>query len=123
LIKQTHQLVVADNSHDRQGLDAVRAGVEGVPARLRARVAEHNIGMDVGIEIVNALVVLLHNVLEGSDGLIALVKVAPAVVTNTVLLAVAVDVHVCEVLAFALQVDDAVIGKVIATVVNSYEMK
>jgi hypothetical protein len=70
----------------------------------------------VGVEVPDALLVLLDDPLKRRDGLRVGAAAAPPVVAAPVLLAVAVDVHVGEGAARALEVDDVVVGHVVAAV-------
>lgn len=49
-----YQLAVAHHSNDRQRFDAVVFRVEPLPSRLGALVAEHDVGVHVGVVIVEA---------------------------------------------------------------------
>jgi hypothetical protein len=72
--------------------------------------------VDVGVEVADALVVARDRVGEGGDALRVVAVAAAAVVGGTALGTVAVDVHVDEVAARALQVDDLVVCHVVAAV-------
>lgn len=113
---KAHQLITAHHGNDRQRLDAVLLWVERLPPGLGALVTKHHVRMHVGVEVVNILVVALDDPLERRDGLRVLAALAPPVVAAPVLLAVAVDVHVGEAAARALDVDDVVVGQVVAAV-------
>lgn len=73
--------------------------------------------MDLGVQVGDALVVPLDDVLEGSDGLCVIAAGAAGVVfRRAVLDAVAVDVGVRKVGAGAFDVDYVVVGFVVAAV-------
>jgi hypothetical protein len=116
-----HQLAAADDGHDRQRLDAVLARVKRLPAVLGALVAEYDVWVHGGVEVVDALVVALDGGLERRDGLRVGAARAPPVVARTVLFAVAVDVHVGEAGAGTLDVNDVVVGEVVAAVGEGWE--
>ena len=113
------ELVAADDGDEAQGLDAAVAGVEGGPARGVARVAEDDVGVGVGVEVLLAGAVALDEVLEGGDGEVGGVVVAAAVVGGAALDAVAAYVHVGEGAGLALDVEH--IGGLIGAVVEAWE--
>lgn len=81
----THQLPTTNDSHDAQGLHAVLLRIEG-----RVVVAEDDVRVHVGVEVVDA-------VLVGDDPLEGRLRLAGRVVgavARTQVRAVAVDVHV-----------------------------
>ena len=108
------ELVVADDGHDAQGLDAVAARVVLDVVGVVALVAKDDVVVDEGVEVLDAE--LLHVLLEGRLVLRVVGAAAAAVVLGRIGDAVAVNVHVGEVAALALDVDDVVVVLVVAAV-------
>jgi hypothetical protein len=98
----THQLVVADNSHNAQWLHAILL-------RIEVRVSKHHIRMLVRIQILNP--VLTHLILE--RGLALSCLIGPTV-TPFVVQSVAVNVHVVVLAAVGCAVQVNGIGDVAA---------
>lgn len=115
-MKLAYQLVVANNSHNRERLDAVRLGVEGGVASSATLVAKDDIRVNIGIEILLAGAVAADGAGERGLALGVGGLAAAAIVGSTALDAVAVNVHVCELAILALEVDDLVVGRVVTTV-------
>lgn len=112
--KKSHHLVVANDSHDTQGLDAIVLRVEGrvwsAAIAVVGRVAEDNVRVVVGVQVADVVSldirVLLDQALERSGGL----RVGRATASSIAfvgLVTIAVDVHVCEAAIVAVDVDGA----------------
>jgi hypothetical protein len=108
---QPHQFVAADDGHDAERLDTIVLGIE---RRVRAIVAEDNVGVHLGVQIGDANIVVDDGIFEAGLGLSVATASASSVFASTTLLAVAIDVHVDELLPVAVQVDD--VGIIIFTV-------
>lgn len=106
-----YQVVVAHNCHHTQRLHANALRLKG---RLAVLVAKDDIGVDVGIEVRNAI--RLDGVLEGS---LALTRLVVGAFAGLVVGAVTVDIHVTERLG-AGEVDEAMILVVSAVGETSY---
>lgn len=72
--------------------------------------------MDIGVQVRDALLVPLDGVREGGDALCVAGISTSTIVCGAALCAVAVDVHVCELAAGALDVENVVVCYVVATV-------
>lgn len=112
----TYKFVAADHGHETQGLHAVLLRVESLIPGLGSGVTKDHVRVHVGVEVGDALLVRLDGVCEGGDGLSIAGVAAPPVVCGTTLRTVAVYVHVGELAARALYVEDVVVGDVVATV-------
>jgi hypothetical protein len=102
----SYQVLAAYDSHEAERLNAMILWQECRPAGRVARVAEDNVRMNVGIEIFDPDIVVFDFGLKGSNGEQRWVIVATAIVGGASLLAIATDVHVCQVARRALQIDD-----------------
>lgn len=100
----THELVAADYSYDAEWFNTVLLRIE---RRVRAIVAEHNVGVDFGIEVRDADIVAGDGIFEACLGLSIAAAAASTVITGAALLAIAIDVRVYKLLAVAVQVNDA----------------
>lgn len=92
----------------------MRLRVELIPL---ADISEHHVRVDEGVQVVDALVVTLDDVLEGCNVLGSAVTVAAAIVSRSAAITIAVDVHVDKLTAWAFQVDDIVVILVVAAVI------
>lgn len=63
--------------------------------------------MDVGVQIGDADIVADDGIFEARLGLSIVAAAAPSIISIAVLFAVAIDVHIDELFAVAVQVDDA----------------
>lgn len=95
-------------------------GVECSIAISRTVVAEHDVVMDVSIEILNAVTILCHGVLESSLGLSIVRVSAAAIVTFAMLQAVTVDIHVGQVPTLTLQIDNSLVLQMVCTIAIAY---
>lgn len=92
--KETHQFIVANNSHNRKRFDANALRVEGLPTRLATIVTKDDIWGSVGIKILLTGAVARHDILEGGDRL-SIRRVATAtVISRATLNTIAVDIHI-----------------------------
>lgn len=115
--KKTCKFIPTNNGHDAERLDTSGCRLKGLPPGFAARVAEDDKGVDLGIQVGDALVVGLDGGLERGDGLGVLAAAAAGVVFGgAVLETVAVDVGVGEVGAGAFDVDYVEVGFVVAAV-------
>jgi hypothetical protein len=114
--KRTHQFVPANNSHDAQRVNAICLRIKCFPPRSATAVAKDNIGMDVCVEILDAFLVSLDEILKGSDGLCVTATATAAIVGRATLPAIAVNVHVGEGATWAFDVNYAVAGEIVAAV-------
>lgn len=92
--EKTHQLIVANNSHNRERLDANALRIKGLPARFATIVTKDDIWLSVGIEILLTGAVARDSILEGGDGLSIRRVATAAVVSRASLNTVTVDIHV-----------------------------
>ena len=103
----THKLLPTDDSHNTQRLQPMILRMEIRVPSLVAKIAKDNIRDEVGIEIGNFVVrVLPHLALESGGGL-RVVGVSAASISVLGLVAIAVDVHVREFAAFAVEIEHA----------------
>jgi hypothetical protein len=112
----THQLVPAYNGHEAQRLDSVFLRAEGLPVVLGSLVAEHDVAVHVGVEVLDVFSVAGHRVCKRRDTLRVRATGAPVVVAGTALLPVAVYVQVGQLTVFALDVHDPGRREVVAAV-------
>jgi hypothetical protein len=103
-ISGAYKLVTANHRHNAERLDAVLLRIE---RRARAIIPEHNVCVHFGVQVRDPDVVVEDGVFETRLRLSVAAAAAAAVFAGAALLAVAVDVHVYELLADAVQVDDA----------------
>jgi hypothetical protein len=116
-----YKLVAAHDGHQTKWLDSVLLGVKSRPVGLAASVTKDDVRVGVGIQVLLASSVGLEDILERGDGLRIAGGAAATVVGRAVLDTVAVDVQVDERARLALEVDDVVVGLVVATVAGSWE--
>lgn len=112
----TYQLVTANHSHERQGLDAVVLRVESNVAGAAALVAKDDVWVNIGVQVTLALTVAADSVLERSLRLGVARASASAIISGTALDTIAVNIHVDELAVLALKIDDIVIVAMVATV-------
>jgi len=105
--KHPYQFVATDHSHDTERLDAILLRIE---RRAGAIVSEDDVGVDLGVQIVDANLVADNGVFETRLRLCITTATASSIFTSAALLAVAIDVHVDELFSVAVQVDDAGCG-------------
>ena len=103
----SYQLVTTHHGHDAERLNAVLLRIK---RRARAIVSEHDIGVYLGVQVGDSDLVVDDGVFEARLRLSIAAAAASAVFAAAALLAVAVDVHVDELFAVAVQVDDAGCG-------------
>jgi hypothetical protein len=113
--RKPYHLVAANDGRETGLADALGPRVKDGPVRLGARVAEYNEAVLVRVQVVDADIVSGDDVLDGGSGDGRARTIAAAVVLRATLGAVTVNVHVGE-LARALEIDDAVVVKVVAAV-------
>lgn len=113
-VSDAYHLVATDNCHNRQRLNANRCGIKSHVAALAALVAEHDVGVNVCVEVLDALLVAGDGILEGCLVLGILGAVTAAV--SGAESAVAVNIHVDQVAAGALEVHDTVVAQVVTAV-------
>jgi len=112
-----HLTIATYDGHDTQGFDSVGGGIKVRPvATFASDIAKHNVWVDISVEVVDALLVARDRILEGRDVLGVAAGTTSAIIANTPLSTVTVDVHVDELAAGALEVDDAVAGEMVTAV-------
>jgi hypothetical protein len=99
-----YQLVTAHHSHHAEGLDAILLRIE---RRARTIVSEHDEGVHLGVQIGDANLVVDDGVFETRLRLSIATAATSSVFASATLLAIAIDVHVDELLAVSVQIDDA----------------
>lgn len=95
----TYNLIVADNSHDAEGLHAGRLRIK---RRVAARVAKDNVRVNVSIEIRDAK--RLHGVFEGG---LALAGGIVGTSTSRIVCAITINVQIVIVACAALEENGA----------------
>lgn len=115
----SYQLVVADNSHHGEGLNANGLRIPSVPVSATL-VTEDDIGVGIGVKILLAGAVTLDGIGESGDILGIARVAAAAIISEATLDTITVDVHVGKSAVGALEVDDAIVGKMVATVGGGY---
>jgi hypothetical protein len=103
-ISNAYQLVAAHHGHNAEGLDAVLLRVE---RWARAIVSENNKGVHLGVQVGDPDLIVDNGIFETRLRLSIAAAAAPSVFASATLLAIAIDVHVDELLAISVQVDDA----------------
>ena len=103
----SYQLVTTHHGHDAERLNAVLLRIK---RRARAIVSEHDIGVYLGVQVGDADLVVDDGVFETRLRLGIAAAAASAVFAGAALLAIAVDIHIDELLAVAVQVDHAGCG-------------
>ena len=103
----SYQLVTTHLGHDAERLNAVLLRIK---RRARAIVSEHDIGVYLGVQVGDADLVVDDGVFETRLRLGIAAAAASAVFAGAALLAIAVDIHIGELLAVAVQVDHAGCG-------------
>jgi len=98
----TYQLVSANDGHDTERFDVVFVGLE---RGVCALVAEDDVRVDFGVQVVNASPVFGNSVLEAGLTLCVATATAAAVLARAALLSVTVDVHVGKLRVLALEVE------------------
>jgi hypothetical protein len=91
-------------------------GVEIDIAWLATTVSEHDVGVDVGIQIYNPTGKRLDLVTEGRPRLGISGAITTAIVSGPALNAVTVDVHADELPMWALEIDDIEVFQIIAAI-------
>lgn len=99
-----YQFVAADHGHDAERLHAVLLRIE---RRIRAIVSKDDVRVDVGVQIGDADIVADDGIFEARLGLSIVAVAAPSIISIAALFAVAIDIHIDELFAVAVQVDDA----------------
>jgi len=107
--KSTYQLIVANDSHDTQGFDSVLTRVEVGESSSGTDISKDNIGVDIGIEIIDSFAIRRDYVCKGRDALGVPGSTTAPIVFWTTLLAVAVDVHISQVTTSTLNVDNIIV--------------
>lgn len=117
---RTHanKLIATDHGHDAQGLNAILLRIELFPPGFSPVVAKDDIRMNIGVKVPLASAVALYDPLKGRRRLCVPGAAAAAVVGRAPLDAVAVNIHVYQLAILALEVDDVVVGDVVAAVVG-----
>ena len=105
--KHPYQFVATDHSHDTERLDAILLRIERWAGAI---VSEDDVGVDLGVQIVDAYLVADDGVFKTRLRLSITTATASSVFASAALLAVAIDVHVDELFPVAVQVDDAGCG-------------
>lgn len=99
-----YQFVTTDHGHDTQRLNPILLRIERWAGSI---IPEDDVGVDLGIQIVDANLVADDGVLETRLRLSITTATASSVFTSAALLAVAIDVHVDELFSVAVQINDA----------------
>ena len=99
-----YQFVTTDHGHDTQRLDPILLRIERWAGSI---IAEDDVGVDLGIQVVDANLVADDGVFKARLRLSITTATASSVFTSAALLAVAIDVHVDELFSVAVQIDDA----------------
>lgn len=95
-LQSTDHLIRRDHHHDAQGQHPVGGGVEHYVVRIASRVSEHDVRMDVGIQVRDTRDgVVLDVVSHGGHTLICRVMPTAPVVGFSGL-TIAIDVHICQ---------------------------
>ena len=100
----TYELVTANYGNDTEWFDAILLRIEG---RARAIVSKNDVGVDFGIQIIDTNVIVFNDIFEASLGLGIAAATAPSIVAGAALMTIAIYVHVHELLAVAVEVDNA----------------
>lgn len=115
----SYQLVVADNSHDGEGLNANGLRIPSIPVSITL-VTEDYIGVGIGVKILLAGAIASDSIGESGD-ILGITRVATAaIISRAALDTITINVHVGKSAVGALEVDDAIIGKVVTTVGGGY---
>lgn len=115
----SYQLVVADNSHHGEGLNANGLRIPSVPISATL-VTEDDIGVGIGVKIPLAGAIASDSIGESGDILSITRVAAAAIISRAALDTITVDVHVGKSAVGALKVDDTIIGKMVTTVAGGY---
>ena len=102
-----YQFVTTDHGHDTQRLNPILLRIERWAGAI---VSEDDVGVDLGVQIVDANLVADNGVFKTRLRLGVTTATASSVFASAALLAVAIDVHVDELFSVAVQVDDAGCG-------------
>lgn len=94
----SYQLIAADHGHDAEGFDAILLGIEGWTGAI---VSKHDVGVDLGVQVGDADVVVDDSVFETRLRLGIAAAAASPVFTSAALLAIAIDIHVNKLLPVA----------------------
>ena len=103
----SYQLVTTHHRHDAEWFDAILLRIK---RRARAVVSEHDIRVHFGVQVGDSDLVVDDGVFEARLRLSIAAAAASAVFAGAALLAIAVDIHIGELLAVAVQVDHAGCG-------------
>lgn len=115
----SYQLVVADNSHDGEGLNANGLRIPSVPISATL-VTKDDVGVGIGVKIPLAGAVASDSIRESGDILGITRIAAAAVISRATLDTITVDVHVGKSAVGALEVDDTIVGEMVTAVAGGY---
>lgn len=99
-----YQFVTTDHGHDAKRLDPVLLRIEG---RTGAVVSEDDIGVEFGVEVGDANIIVCDGVFEACNRLSVTAAAASSIFTGATLLTIAIDIHVDKLLAVTVQIDYA----------------
>ncbi len=116
----TYELVATNDRHDAQRLDPILLRLKIHKARLMLLVvvSKDNVRVHKGVQLFDPGLIPCQRVSEGGLRLPVADRVASAIISWTLLVSIAVDVHVGQLAFGAFDVDDPGIGEVVATIGN-----